>query len=485
MHATNPLPSTYAENEQQVSAAAFHAAYPSYAATAALDELRVSEYARLDAQQQLYLDYTGGGLYAESQLRCHLEFLNSQVLGNPHSHNPTSLAMTNWVEQARSYVFTFFRASPDEYEVIFTPNASGALRLVGEAYPFDSAGRYVLTADNHNSVNGIREFARAKGAAITYVPVVAPELRLDAEALRAALEAADAQGDRLLAYPAQSNYSGVQHSLDWIAYAQARGWDVLLDAAAFTPTNRLDLSQYHPDFVSISFYKIFGYPTGVGALIARKAALAKLRRPWFAGGTITIASVKGDGHFLVDGSAAFEDGTVNYLSLPAIETGLRYIDSIGIDLIHERVACLTGWILEQLTALRHSNGRSVARIHGPTCMERRGGTITFNFLDPQGQLHDDQRVAELAYDAGISVRTGCFCNPGAGEIAHGLSAAEMRAIFDQGRPLSFAELYEWMQASGRGLSAIRVSTGIATNFADVYRFLGFAAGFRDLTRASP
>ncbi len=79
---------------------------------------------------------------------------------------------------------------------------------------------------------------------------------------------------------------GARHSLEWVARAQALGWDVLLDAAAFVPTSLLDLSQVHPDFVPISFYKIFGYPTSVGALIARKEALRKFRRPWFAGGTI-------------------------------------------------------------------------------------------------------------------------------------------------------------------------------------------------------
>src|SRR2546421_2841236 len=55
-------------------------------------------------------------------------------------------------------------------------------------------------------------------------------------------------------------------------------------------TNRLDLSSWHRDFVPLSFYKIFGYPTGVGCLLARKGALAKLRRPWYAGGTITLSS---------------------------------------------------------------------------------------------------------------------------------------------------------------------------------------------------
>src|SRR5207244_583227 len=114
------------------------------------------------------------------------------------------------------------------------------------------------------------------------------------------------------------------------------------DAAAFVATNRLDLSRWHPDFVPVSFYKLFGYPTGVGCLLARHSALAKLRRPWFAGGTITVASVQADGHYLAAGAAGFEDGTANYLSLPAVTLGLRHLTAVGIETIHTRVRCLTG-----------------------------------------------------------------------------------------------------------------------------------------------
>src|SRR5574341_1603768 len=157
----------------------FLKAYPSFESTRALDDLRAREYARLDAGGQVYLDYTGGGLYAESQLREHMALLRENVFGNPHSSNPTSLAMTELAEHARRYVLRYFNASPDEYVAIFTPNASGALKLVGEAYPFGPGDPYLLTFDNHNSVNGIREFARAKGAEVTYVPTTLPELRVD------------------------------------------------------------------------------------------------------------------------------------------------------------------------------------------------------------------------------------------------------------------------------------------------------------------
>lgn len=452
--------------------AAFQREYPEYESTRKLDELRATEYARLDAQGQVYLDYTGGGLYAESQLRDHLDLLRGGVFGNPHSANPTSQAMTHRVEEARAYVLDYFNASHDEYAVIFTMNASGALKLVGEAYPFCPGSQYLLTFDNHNSVNGIREFARLKGAAIRYVPVVPPDLRIDEAQLETALREAPHGRANLFAYPAQSNFSGVQHPLEWIARAQEQGWDVLLDAAAFTPTNRLDLSQVHPDFVALSFYKIFGYPTGIGCLLARKTALAKLHRPWFAGGTITIASVQGDGHYLADGEAAFEDGTINYLTIPAVEIGLKYIAEIGIETIHTRVICLTGWLLENLQELRHSNGMAMIRIYGPLTTEVRGGTVAINFVGPDGHTIDFREIEELANQAGISIRTGCFCNPGAGELAHGITKQAMTDCFKNEERMTFQQFLAVVDSDEAG--AVRASVGLASNFADVYRFMEFA-----------
>ena len=153
--------------------------FPAYATTTAIDELRAADYARLDRLGHTYLDYTGGGLYAESQIRRHHDLLRERVLGNPHSQNPTSVASAELAKEARDTVRRFFNAPEDEFEIVFTANASGALKLVGEAYPFAPGGVFLLSYDNHNSVNGIREFAGNKGAATTYIPVREEDLRLD------------------------------------------------------------------------------------------------------------------------------------------------------------------------------------------------------------------------------------------------------------------------------------------------------------------
>ena len=160
--------------------------YPAYADTAAIDALRTMDYACLDRGRHVYLDYTGGGIYADSQIQQHHQLLHDHVFGNPHSSNPTSLAATQLVQSGRSSILYFYNADPAEYLAIFTSNASATLKLVGEPYPF-SNGRYLLTFDKHNSVNGIREFAHSRGAQLTYIPVPLPNMGVAADKIEFAL----------------------------------------------------------------------------------------------------------------------------------------------------------------------------------------------------------------------------------------------------------------------------------------------------------
>jgi selenocysteine lyase/cysteine desulfurase len=109
----------------------------------------------------------------------------------------------------------------------------------------------------------------------------------------------------------------------------------------------------------------------------------------------------------------------------------------------------------------------------------RGGTVTINFYDDRAHLIDYNKVEALANRRNISLRTGCFCNPGASEKALGLTREELEACFVDGERMSF-EQFMTVISSGRdeeAVGAVRVSVGIATNFADVYQFMQFARSF--------
>jgi selenocysteine lyase/cysteine desulfurase len=436
------------------------------------NELRANEFSRLDELKQVYLDYTGGGLYAKSQIDTHFSWLSSQVLGNPHSTNPTSQAATKAVDEARAKVLSFFNATED-YHCIFTMNASGALKIVGESYPFQDDGVFILTADNHNSVNGIREYCKGKGGVMAYAPIQAETLTIDPNALESILDAHSIRKNKLFAFPAQSNVTGIKHDLTWVEKAQAKGWDVLLDAAAYVPTSPLNLTEVQPNFVSVSFYKIFGYPTGLGCLLLRKDTFQKLQKPWFAGGTVTLASVQTPEHFLADTHERFEDGTVSYLSIPAVKVGLDYMDAISIPRLNERIKSLTIYLLNGLESLKYENGQSKVQVFGKTDLDHRGGTLVMSFFDSEGNKRAFEKVEEQANELGISIRSGCFCNPGIDEVNNCLTTEELSQYYVTHKKGDYKDMIAYL---GKMRGATRVSVGMATNQADLDRFIQFVDG---------
>ena len=177
-----------------------------------------------------------------------------------------------------------------------------------------------------------------------------------------------------------------------------------------------------------------------------------------------------DWHTPAAGEARFEDGTLSFLQIPDLESGLAWVNGIGIDLIHQRVMCLTGWLLDRLAALRHGNGEPMARIYGPAGTRDRGGTVAFNLLDPGGRVVDERAVARDTAAAGISIRTGCFCNPGAVEAAFSLTRADWRTAL-RGTARTMDQYLGLLGMPSGG--SLRASVGLASNVGDVERFVAF------------
>jgi selenocysteine lyase/cysteine desulfurase len=363
--------------------------------------------------------------------------------------------------------------------VCFTANATAAVKLVAESYPFTPNGAYALSADNHNSVNGVREFARRAGAPVAYLPLDS-ELRLTGAADRLA-ELGNRAGAKLFAFPAQSNFSGVRHPLELIDIAHRCGFDVLLDAAAFLPSAALSLRAHRPEFLALSFYKLFGLPTGLGALVVRRDTLGRLRRPWFAGGTVEYVSVQNDRHSLLPGALGFEDGTPHFLGVASLPAGFELLSDIGMERLSSHVARLTTSLLYGLGELRHPDGSPAVRIYGPATTTARGGAVAFNIVGRGGGVIPYRAVEERARTSGVALRGGCFCNPGAAErafgfdrsrAAHCLDAAGARGEFTIER---FAGC---LSPNGQeAVGAVRASLGAANNGADIRRAVEVVQSF--------
>jgi selenocysteine lyase/cysteine desulfurase len=131
-----------------------------------------------------------------------------------------------------------------------------------------------------------------------------------------------------------------------------------------------------------------------------------------------------------------------------------------------------------LIELNQSNGRPLAALYGPSTTDRRGGVVAFNFYGADARAIDHRLVEQRANAARISLRTGCFCNPGGGEVALGLSGSELSSCFRQPEHRDRLSIDDFrLCIDGKSTGAVRVSLGLVSNVEDVDRFIGFAREF--------
>ncbi|KAH9039867.1 methyltransferase type 11 [Lactarius pseudohatsudake] len=474
----SPAPSRGLVSDYDAAYARFLHDYPQYASSWHVDALRRSEYSRL-GPDETYVDYMGGAIYPTSLISVHAEFLQSAVLGNTHSESSSSKLSAALAATARTAVLTFFNA-PSGSTVVFTANASAALKLVGEAFPFTPGSAFLLPEDAHNSVHGIREFARSKGAPIVYLPSPPRGGVRVREAFALIDEHQPSSGTpALFAYTGQSNITNSKPPLAVLAHASMRGFTTLLDAAALAPTTPIDLTNTPVDAVAVSFYKMFGFPTGIGALILAPGVGAWLRekRPWFAGGTVDVVQVPG---LAVGRTAAideaFEDGTLNYTLLPAVTTGLRLLGAY-LPALPTRIAALSASCTRTLEDIRWPRSgspavRVLSRVPGAPpepgdTAQGAGGVVSCLMLDENGDPVPLSRVAAHAAANGIALRTGCMCNPGG--AAAMLSLSSLMSVLGTSGSNHTPTLQALEEAAGRELGVVRISFGLASCWADVWR----------------
>lgn len=172
-------------------------------------------------------------------------------------------------------ILQHFNTTPDSYSVIFTSGCTAALKLVAESFDFSATddvtgsdtnkGLFLYLTDNHTSVIGMRDQI---GSEVLAKPVTSPEFEqiLSSGSVSSLPEESGSDNRILFVYPAQSNFNGYRYPLSWVQDLKKIHPNafILLDAASFVSTSHLDLSRCSPDFIPISFYKMFGFPTGLG-----------------------------------------------------------------------------------------------------------------------------------------------------------------------------------------------------------------------------
>ncbi|KAK0119136.1 hypothetical protein ONS95_007998 [Cadophora gregata] len=447
-----------------------------------VEAFRNEEYPML--KDAIYLDHAGTTLYSKSLMEKFMSDMMSNLYGNPHSASPSSQLSTNRIEDIRLKLLRFFNADPALFDIVFTANATAAIKIVMDAFRDCEGGfNYAYHQDAHTSLVGVRENARTSRC-------------LDDDDVEQWLSAGDSFAEdslpstkNLFAYPAQSNMDGRRLPLSWTA--RARNSPIisptytLLDASAFVSTAQLDLSNVDtsPDFTVLSFYKIFGFPD-LGALIIRKESGAILKgRKYFGGGTVDVVLCnKEQWHASKEDSLheALEDGSLSFHNILALDAAIDVHKKLygSMEQIANHTAFLAQRLYDGLVSLRHANSDPVCVMysHGfasKTTAGSQGPIIAFNLRNSKGAWVSNTEFEKLAAVRKFHIRSGGLCNPGGVAACLALEAWEMRKNFSTGFRCGVeTDIY-----SGKITGVIRASIGAMSTMSDIDGFIAFISDF--------
>jgi molybdenum cofactor sulfurtransferase len=320
--------------------------------------------------------------------------------------------------------------------------------------------------------------------------------------------------------------TGGQHQLLRVCHK----WNVLLDVAKAAATSPVDIpNMCSPDYAVASFYKMFGYPTGLGILIMKKEPKrvrrimddtseeesmminsseapslgqqenvhSPRRRHYFGGGSVDVILPHKDfvitrnSQQLVDDNdgehvnlGVMVHGTEHFRGILQLTHGFKELKSLGgMKAICSHTTCLADELVCRLKKLVHDNGSSVVQIYGRWGDIRgkstlgKGGvllpgpTVTFNIQDRDGSIIGYDEVSRLSSlnNPPIQLRTGCFCNPGACQEALALSESDVLEHYQSGHVCGDRRGV----INGKPTGAIRASFGKDSVWEDMNALVSF------------
>lgn len=299
---------------------------------------------------------------------------------------------TDAYEAAREKVQRFLHARSAS-EVVFTRGTTEAINLVAQSWGRANIGpgdEIVITwLEHHANIVPWQQLAREKGAVVRVVPVdESGQVELDA------YERLLGPRTRLVAMSQVSNALGtIVPVREMVQLAHRYGATTLVDGAQAVSHMRVDVQRIDSDFYVFSGHKLFA-PTGIGALVAKRALLDAMP-PWQGGGNM-IQDVTFEKTEFAAPPARFEAGTGNIADAIGLGAAIDYIESIGIDNVSHYEHQLLHYGTERLLAIPGLRMIGTAR--------DKAGVMSF-VLDG---VPVEQIGAALDRD-GIAVRSGHHC----------------------------------------------------------------------------
>jgi cysteine desulfurase/selenocysteine lyase len=352
-----------------------------------------------DGKKLVYLDSGATSQKPQVVIDAEVDFYAKHNAAAHRGAHQLAEEATEMFEASRATVASFLGAKTEE--IVFTKSATESLNLLAYAFSnADPGSQFAISSEHsivvsemehHANLIPWQQLAKRSGAELKWFGVTS-DGRLD----ESNIDSLITSKTKIVAITQQSNVLGTINNLDRIIEkAHKVGAIVIVDACQSVPHIPVNVTKLGADFLAFSGHKILG-PTGVGVLWGRYELLNNLP-PFLFGGSM-IENVTMTDATWAEAPRKFEAGVPNMAQVVGLAAGIKYLQSIGLEKVHEHEKALTGYLLNELNQIP---GIAVV---GPTDISLRGGTVSFtlNGIHP----HD---LGQYLDSAGIAVRTGHHC----------------------------------------------------------------------------
>ena len=352
-----------------------------------------------DGKKLVYLDSGATSQKPQVVIDAEVDFYAKHNAAAHRGAHQLAEEATEMFEASRETVASFLGAKTEE--IVFTKSATESLNLLAYAFSNAEPGSQFAISSEHSIVVSEMEhhanlipwqqLAKRSSAELKWFGVTS-DGRLD----ESNIDSLITSKTKIVAITQQSNVLGTINNLDRIIEkAHKVGAIVIVDACQSVPHIPVNVTKLGADFLAFSGHKILG-PTGVGVLWGRYELLNSLP-PFLFGGSM-IENVTMTDATWAEAPRKFEAGVPNMAQVVGLAAGIKYLQSIGLEKVHEHEKALTGYLLNELNQIP---GIAVV---GPTDISLRGGTVSFTLdgIHP----HD---LGQYLDSAGIAVRTGHHC----------------------------------------------------------------------------
>ena len=291
----------------------------------------------------------------------------------------------------RQRLHTLFNGH-DPSHVIFTQNVTMSLNMVIKGLL--KAGDHVLVSSmEHNAVMRPLTQLLDKGITFDTIPCDSTgSIQMDS------IEPLIRPNTVAMIINHASNVCGTIQPLESIGpICKAHNLQFIVDAAQTAGVIPIDVKAYHIDALCFTGHKGLLGPQGIGGIILTKE-MAQTLIPLIAGGTGSFSHLETMPTHMPD---AFESGTLNLPGIIGLNKGLAYIESVGMETIHNHELALSKTFLEGLQDIEHIN------VIGKQNLQDRTAVVSITI--------DGMDAASIAYELEstyhIMTRVGLHCAP--------------------------------------------------------------------------